>query len=71
MQKLNYKLKRIVSFRESSVAVRFEYEWQNAAEQSIGVMQPECWSLIKNNLMQKQFASINESALNEKDRKLK
>ena len=53
------------------MAVRFEYEWHNKAGQWFRSYGNELWEFNENGLMQKRFASINDLAIEEKDRKLK
>jgi uncharacterized protein len=69
---LEYKLKKeLWGFRENRMAVRFEYEWRNAAGQWFCSYGNELWEFDKNGYMQKRFASINDLLIEEKDRKLK
>lgn len=71
-KELNYKLKKeLWGFRENRMAVRFEYEWHNQAGQWFRSYGNELWEFDENGLMQKRFASINDLAIEEKDRKLK
>jgi uncharacterized protein len=69
---LDYTLKKeLWGFRENRMAVRFEYEWRNAAGQWFCSYGNELWEFDKNGYMQKRYASINDLAIEEKDRKLK
>jgi uncharacterized protein len=69
---LDYTLKKeLWGFRENRMAVRFEYEWRNAAGQWFCSYGNELWEFDKNGYMQKRFASINDLPIEEKDRKLK
>lgn len=69
---LDYTLKKeLWGFRENRMAVRFEYEWRNADGQWFCSYGNELWEFDKNGYMQKRFASINDLAIEEKDRKLK
>ena len=69
---LDYKLKKeLWGFRENRMAVRFEYEWHNQTGQWFRSYGNELWEFDENGLMQKRFASINDLAIEEKDRKLK
>jgi uncharacterized protein len=69
---LDYKLKKeLWGFRENRMAVRFEYEWRNAEGQWFRSYGNELWEFDENGYMQKRFASINDLAIEEKDRKLK
>lgn len=70
-QELNYKLKKeLWGFRENRMAVRFEYEWQNQSGQWYRSYGNELWEFDENGYMQKRFASINDLAIDESDRKL-
>jgi uncharacterized protein len=69
---LNYKLKKeLWGFRENRMAVRFEYEYQDKNGQWWRAYGNENWEFDENGLMQKRYASINDLAIDEKDRKLK
>ena len=52
------------------MAVRFEYEYQNADGQWFRAYGNENWEFDENGLMAKRYASINDLAINETDRKL-
>jgi nuclear transport factor 2 (NTF2) superfamily protein len=68
----HYKLKKeLWAFLENRIAVRFEYEYQNSEGQWFRAYGNENWEFDINGLMQKRFASINDLAIDEKDRKLK
>lgn len=68
----HYKLKKeLWAFLENRIAVRFEYEYQNSEGQWFRAYGNENWEFDNNGLMQKRFASINDLAIDEKDRKLK
>lgn len=67
----NYKLKKeLWSFRENRIAVKFEYEFQDANDQWFRAYGNELWEFNENGLMQKRFASINDFMIEENDRKL-
>lgn len=71
-KELHYKLKKeLWGFRENRMAVRFEYEYQDAKGQWWRAYGNENWEFDENGLMQKRFASINDLAIEEKDRKLR
>lgn len=71
-KELHYKLKKeLWGFRENRMAVRFEYEYQDVNGQWWRAYGNENWEFDANGLMQKRYASINDLAINEKDRKLK
>lgn len=68
----NYKLKKEYwAHTENRIAVRFEYEYQNLQGDWFRAYGNENWEFDANGLMQKRFASINDLAINEEDRKLK
>ena len=70
-KELNYKLKKeLWGFRENRMAVRFEYEYQNAAGQWIRAYGNENWEFDENGLMRKRYASINDLPIRESERKL-
>jgi len=68
----NYKLKKEYwAHTENRIAVRFEYEYQNAEGNWFRAYGNENWEFDANGLMHKRFASINDLAIKEEDRKLK
>lgn len=70
-KELEYKLKKeLWTFAGNRIAVRFEYEWHNAAGQWHRSYGNELWEFDENGLMQKRFASINDMQIEEKDRYL-
>ncbi|MFH7012150.1 DUF1348 family protein [Flavobacterium sp. FlaQc-52] len=70
-KELNYKLKKeLWGFKDNRMAVRFEYEWHDHAGQWFRSYGNELWEFDENGYMQKRFASINDLAIDEADRKL-
>jgi uncharacterized protein len=70
-KELSYRLKKeLWGFRENRMAVRFEYEWHDYTGQWFRSYGNELWEFDSNGLMQKRFASINDLAINENERKL-
>ncbi len=70
-KELDYRLKKeLWGFRENRMAVRFEYEWHNDTGQWFRSYGNELWEFDINGLMRKRFASINDLAIDETDRKL-
>lgn len=68
---LDYKLKKeLWAFQDNRIAVRFEYEFQNKDGQWFRSYGNENWEFDENGLMQKRYASINDLAINESDRRL-
>ena len=70
-KELNYRLKKEYwAHTDNRIAVRFEYEYQNQAREWFRAYGNENWEFDDNGLMQKRFASINDLAIAEQDRKL-
>ena len=70
-KELGYKLKKeLWGFRENRMAVRFEYEWHDDSGQWFRSYGNELWEFDNNGYMQKRFASINDLAIHESERKL-
>jgi nuclear transport factor 2 (NTF2) superfamily protein len=71
-RELNYKLKKEYwAHTENRIAVRFEYEYQNAAGQWFRAYGNENWEFDENGYMSKRFASINDLEIPEKERRLR
>ena len=71
-RELNYKLKKeYLAHSDNRIAVRFEYEYQNAAGNWFRAYGNENWEFDENGYMKKRYASINDLAIVEKDRKFK
>jgi len=69
-KELNYKLKKeLWDFRENRMAVLFEYEYQDAQGKWFRAYGNENWEFDKNGLMAKRYASINDLAIDEHNRK--
>lgn len=69
---LEYKLKKeLWAYTDNRIAVRFEYEYRNQQGEWFRSYGNENWEFDENGLMKKRFASINDLAIEEKDRKLK
>jgi nuclear transport factor 2 (NTF2) superfamily protein len=68
----DYRLKKeLWCFHENRIAVRFEYEWHDAAGQWYRSYGNENWEFAENGLMRKRFASINDVMIKETDRKFR
>ena len=66
----DYRLKKqLWAFMDNRIAVRFEYEWHDAAGQWFRSHGNENWEFAENGLMQKRFASINDHPIKESERK--
>lgn len=71
-KELNYKLKKTYwAHTDSRIAVRFEYEYQDATGQWFRAYGNENWEFDADGYMAKRYASINDVAIDEKDRKFK
>lgn len=69
-KELDYRLKKSLwAFTGNRIAVRFEYEWHDAAGQWYRSYGNENWEFSANGLMQKRFASINDLAIDADARK--
>ncbi len=70
-KELDYKLvKEYWAHTDNRIAVRFEYEYHNAEGEWFRAYGNENWEYDENGLMQRRFASINDLAIKESDRKL-
>lgn len=66
----DYRLiKELWAFADNRIAVRFAYEWHNDEHQWFRSYGNENWEFDANGLMQKRYASINDLAISEADRK--
>jgi len=71
-KELDYKLrKELWGFLGNRMAVRFEYEWHDHAGQWYRSYGNEMWEFDEDGYMQKRFASINDLAIKETERKLR
>ena len=71
MKELGYRLKKeLWGFRENRIAVRFEYEWHDAAGQWYRAYGNELWEFAPDGLMQRRYASINDAPIGEDERRL-
>ena len=71
-RELDYKLKKeLWAYTGNRIAVRFEYEWHNHEGHWFRSYGNENWEFDENGLMKKRFASINDLAIAETDRKFK
>ena len=66
-----YKLKKEYwAHTGNRIAVRFEYEYEDANGQWFRAYGNENWEFDENGFMRKRFASINDLAIEEKDRRI-
>jgi nuclear transport factor 2 (NTF2) superfamily protein len=70
-KELNYKLcKELWAYTDNKIAVRFAYEWHDISGQWWRSYGNENWEFDENGLMKVRFASINDVAIEESERKL-
>jgi uncharacterized protein len=68
----DYRLrKELWCFMDNRIAVRFEYEWHDQTGAWHRAYGNENWEFAENGLMMKRFASINDLAIEEGDRKFR
>ncbi|MGR3854561.1 nuclear transport factor 2 family protein [Chryseobacterium indologenes] len=71
-KELHYKLKKEYwAHTDNRIAVRFEYEYQTKEGNWFRAYGNENWEFDENGLMAKRYASINDLAIREEDRKFK
>lgn len=71
-KELDYRLiKEVWAFSDHRIAVRFAYEWQDAAGQWFRSMGNENWLFDDEGLMAERHASINDIAISEVERKFR
>ncbi|HEX3814627.1 MAG TPA: nuclear transport factor 2 family protein [Mycobacteriales bacterium] len=69
-RELDYVLRKSLwGFRENRMAVRFQYEWHNAAGEWFRSYGNELWEFDENGLMRRREASINDISIQESDRR--
>ncbi|QNA45866.1 nuclear transport factor 2 family protein [Lacibacter sediminis] len=70
-KELDYKLvKEYWAHTDNRIAVRFEYEYRTAEGEWFRAYGNENWEYDENGLMQRRFASINDLAIKESERRL-
>ena len=71
-RELDYRLKKeLWAFTGNRIAVRFEYEFHDAAGHWYRAYGNENWEFAANGLMQRRFASINDVPITEAERKFR
>jgi uncharacterized protein len=69
-RELDYVLRKSLwGFRENRMAVRFQYEWHDAAGQWFRSYGNELWQFDEHGFMSRREASINDVAISESDRR--
>jgi nuclear transport factor 2 (NTF2) superfamily protein len=70
-RELDYALRKSLwGFRGNRMAVRFQYEWHDAAGQWWRSYGNELWQFTSEGLMERREASINDVAIAEADRRI-
>ncbi|HEY6826527.1 MAG TPA: nuclear transport factor 2 family protein [Gemmatimonadaceae bacterium] len=70
-KELGYRLKKeLWGFRDNRIAVRFEYEFHDAAGQWYRAYGNELWEFDDAGLMARRYASINDAPIAEADRRI-
>lgn len=71
-KELNYKLKKEYwAHTDNRIAVRFEYEYQTKEGNWFRAYGNENWEFDENGLMTKRYASINDLAIKEENRRFR
>jgi len=71
-KELDYRLrKELWCFMDNRIAVRFEYEYHDQSGNWYRAYGNENWEFAENGLMMRRFASINDLAIKESDRKFR
>jgi nuclear transport factor 2 (NTF2) superfamily protein len=69
-KELDYRLiKELWAYSDNHIAVRFAYEWHDDSGQWYRSYGNENWEFTEQGLMQRRFASINDLAIDETERK--
>ena len=70
-EELDYKLKKEYwAHSDNRIAVRFEYEYRDKSGQWWRAYGNENWEFDENGLMKERYASINDLAIQESERRL-
>lgn len=71
-RELDYRLKKeLWAFAGNRIAVRFEYEWHDETGQWFRSFGNENWAFAPDGLMARRFASINDVAIAEAERRFR
>jgi nuclear transport factor 2 (NTF2) superfamily protein len=69
-KEVDYRLrKELWAFTADRIAVRFEYEWHDESGQWWRSYGNEMWAFNADGLMRERYASINDVAIDERDRR--
>jgi nuclear transport factor 2 (NTF2) superfamily protein len=71
-RELDYRLrKELWCFADNRIAVTFQYEWHDPANNWFRSHGTELWHFADNGLMSRRIASINDAPIQERDRLLR
>jgi len=71
-KELDYRLKKeLWCFHENRIGVRFEYEWHDEQHQWYRAYGNEMWEFDEDGYMARRYASINDLAIAEGERKFR
>ena len=71
-RELDYRLKKeLWCFMDNRIGVRFEYEFHDDSGNWFRSYGNEMWEFAENGLMRRRYASINDVAIREADRKFR
>jgi len=69
-RELDYRLRKVLwAFTDRRIAVRFQYEWHDAAGQWFRSYGNELWEFADDGLMRRREASINDVAIRADERR--
>jgi uncharacterized protein len=71
-KELDYRLKKeLWCFTDDRIGVRFEYEWHDDSGNWFRSYGNEMWEFAENGLMRRRYASINDVAIRDSERKFR
>ena len=71
-KELDYRLKKeLWCFLDDRIGVRFEYEWHDDSGNWFRSYGNEMWEFAENGLMRRRYASINDVAIRDSERKFR
>jgi len=71
-KELDYRLqKELWCFMDDRIGVRFEYEWHDDSGNWFRSYGNEMWEFAENGLMRRRYASINDVAIRDSERKFR
>jgi nuclear transport factor 2 (NTF2) superfamily protein len=71
-KELDYRLKKeLWCFMDNRIGVRFEYEWHDNSGNWFRSYGNEMWEFAENGLMRRRYASINDVAIRDSERRFR